>query len=382
MAYGFGRRKPTAEGQTRAALLKFRRGVVNAMEWGEIKLVLDALEWPVEEVTAFAPVSFIGASSDASKLFLKALGVPEGVIYWNAQASSSPADPTRLTFYGWAGAQADAARAQHGSESVEATHARFKVEPLPATPTVDRVYLTEVTPLKAAKRGGEPVLGWQARAQVGVKAYKIIAADGQVGMAYQYPGERRPRKGNIAQWMLDHGALPAVLVKLGLQQHIPGMAADRTINNTGTCGACDGNVKRDARGRMVHHGYTRPGYGYIVGDCPGVGQLPHELSPEAAQRMLSALLHAISSVEDALAKAKAGKVVRLTRKRGYGHNEREEVIEPGHADWDYMLRSHIHSLESELTYLTRRRDEWIRKIRDWTCQPLPDGTVEPCKDTR
>lgn len=378
----YGRRKPTAEGQARAALLKFRRGVVNAMEWPEIKLVLIELEWPFDEVTAFAPVSFVGASSDAPKLFLKALGVPEAAGYWNASTSNSPNDPTRLNFYGYVGHDSDRMRAEHGAEPVEETHARFKVEALPATPVVDRVYITEVSPLKAVKKQGNPVLAWSARAQVGVKAYRIVAPDGQVGMAYQYPGEKRPRKGNIAQWMLDHGALPQVLVKLGLQQHIPGMAADRNINNTGTCGACENNVKRDARGRMVHHGYQRPGWGYIVGDCPGVGLLPHELSPEAAQRMALAINSAVVGWERDLQQAKAGEVTRLTRRRGYGANAREESVEPGHPDWKYLLQNHIGTLEGEIKQGKRALAEFLTKIQQWKCSPLPDGTVEPCKDTR
>jgi hypothetical protein len=42
----------------------------------------------------------------------------------------------------------------------------------------------------------------------------------------------------------------------------------------GRCGVCEGDYKL-LSGRLVHHGYRRPGHGYIVGDCFGVARLPY-----------------------------------------------------------------------------------------------------------
>lgn len=54
----------------------------------------------------------------------------------------------------------------------------------------------------------------------------------------------------------------------------------------GTCGVCERRIKltlqADGRMALVHHGYRRPGYGHIEGDCFGVGYEPHEHSPKAA----------------------------------------------------------------------------------------------------
>lgn len=56
----------------------------------------------------------------------------------------------------------------------------------------------------------------------------------------------------------------------------------RDITNTGTCGICGRNVKLNKSSLyLVHHGYTRPGWGMIEGDCYGVHFDPHEVSPEA-----------------------------------------------------------------------------------------------------
>lgn len=41
------------------------------------------------------------------------------------------------------------------------------------------------------------------------------------------------------------------------------------------CQICEHRQCKDSRGKLVHHGYLRPGYGQIEGDCPGVGYLPY-----------------------------------------------------------------------------------------------------------
>jgi len=57
----------------------------------------------------------------------------------------------------------------------------------------------------------------------------------------------------------------------------------------GFCAACERRIKvRDKR--LVHHGYERPGHGYIVGDCYGVDRAPHELSDAVAVGFLTQVI--------------------------------------------------------------------------------------------
>ena len=65
----------------------------------------------------------------------------------------------------------------------------------------------------------------------------------------------------------------------------------------GTCGACLNRQKLDPRGRMVLHGYQRPGQGWIIGRCPGVARQPWEISPEGGVAYLDGLKHVLSSVQ-------------------------------------------------------------------------------------
>jgi hypothetical protein len=54
-----------------------------------------------------------------------------------------------------------------------------------------------------------------------------------------------------------------------------------------TCAACWGAYAMLPRGGgLTHHGYTRPGWGHIVGDCAGVRTEPWEVSPNVARATL------------------------------------------------------------------------------------------------
>lgn len=62
------------------------------------------------------------------------------------------------------------------------------------------------------------------------------------------------------------------------------------IRLLGTCPVCERQQRVTPKREMVHHGFRRPGWGAIVGDCFGVGYPPYELSSEgcvAYQRALA-----------------------------------------------------------------------------------------------
>lgn len=85
----------------------------------------------------------------------------------------------------------------------------------------------------------------------------------------------------VLQWLDAHGWKERAAAALGVEPHLPGVP--RTRANTGTCGVCFANVKLDG-GRLVLHGYQRPGDGMAHGRCWGVGHEPFELSPEATRK--------------------------------------------------------------------------------------------------
>lgn len=84
-------------------------------------------------------------------------------------------------------------------------------------------------------------------------------------------------------------------------------AKPESKNVMGTCACCFSNQKTQTKtanssGTMFHHGYERPGNGYIEGACPGHDFLPYEKSCEGTKYMLeraqSALANTIAHIED------------------------------------------------------------------------------------
>lgn len=53
-----------------------------------------------------------------------------------------------------------------------------------------------------------------------------------------------------------------------------------------TCSGCFGAHAVTTHTLIGHHGYDRPGWGYIIGDCPGVGYEPWEVGPGVLPEVL------------------------------------------------------------------------------------------------
>src|ERR1700744_5588220 len=75
----------------------------------------------------------------------------------------------------------------------------------------------------------------------------------------------------------------------------------------GFCPICEGDFKLRGN-KLVHHGFTRPGVGYIIGDCLSVHELPYEISDNTCKLYQAGCLNAKTDSENYLAKLKAGAV--------------------------------------------------------------------------
>jgi hypothetical protein len=83
-------------------------------------------------------------------------------------------------------------------------------------------------------------------------------------------------------------------------------AAKVKAANLGTCPCCFNEQKTLKGERMVHHGYQRPGYGYIVGDCFGVKYPRFEISCEGTIAYKACIALARANVDRNLTKLLAG----------------------------------------------------------------------------
>jgi len=177
-------------------------------------------------------------------------------------------------------------------------------------------------------------------------------------------------------WAYEHGLEEAVCALLGMKSPTEEKAEKeeakrlkyRHENHCGKCPVCGGDYKRTHGNKMVHHGYERPGDGYIHGDCYGVGYLPYEVSDEgcvAYKALLAPMVIECGIRMDALVN---GKVISMWVKLVQGEPAVE--ITPEHKEWTKQLeiatiecKQKLDTLKSEVA----RMDQWIK---DWLPIPL------------
>jgi hypothetical protein len=142
---------------------------------------------------------------------------------------------------------------------------------------------------------------------------------------------------------------------------------------------------------MVHHGYKRPGHGYIIGDCAGVNQLPYEVSCDLIKVYVVRLGNLLTEKKAALVDLESGKVTRITTSRvNYNGQITTTVFIAGVTEFyrwkdavqhrTYDLKGTIRQIESDIERLTKRIAAW---------EPKPVRTIEEeqakeqaAKDTR
>ena len=154
----------------------------------------------------------------------------------------------------------------------------------------------------------------------------------------------------------------------------------------GNCQICEGDQKLHAGG-MVHHGYRRPGDGFIHGDCPGVGHVPYEVSCDLVKEHIVDLGRFIKDKQDWLRRLQGGEVTELhvEEYRGAGRRELVRVVAgTAEADkhdlsygctlWERALRGAVRKAESLIRQAADDVVRCERRVAAWA--PRPVRTVE------
>ncbi len=153
----------------------------------------------------------------------------------------------------------------------------------------------------------------------------------------------------------------------------------------GTCPVC-GRRQKVISGNLVHHGYQRPGYGHIVGDCFSVGRVPHEVSSETAEAYRAAMGSKIDELGKAVETAKVApslhysyevyegglsrrqKTVKwLSVERGAGPTTVDNRLIPSFKDVQAAL---LARLSEEIKWARGEAARMTALIDTWTEQPL------------
>lgn len=161
----------------------------------------------------------------------------------------------------------------------------------------------------------------------------------------------------------------------------------KTTRHIGYCPVCDKNFKVRSR-VLVHHGYQRPGFGHIVGDCLGALRTPHQTSPDLAAEYRDMLQGWLKQDVESLKFMPS--LTRLPRIRRVGSGREKvwtkkcEAPEGGY-DWDgdrggsmelhdrvqkwdrayaeraWDLKQSIEHLTSEVARVAQLWDSWVKK---------------------
>jgi hypothetical protein len=170
------------------------------------------------------------------------------------------------------------------------------------------------------------------------------------------------------------------------------------LRYAGQCQFCERSQKIDRHRNMVHHGYERPGTGWIEGDCPGVGFPPYQLSCGAIKLWLGQTEDWIVKSQEIIAEREARKsnvtAYRAIPSKRWGREFGKWQISPP-TDYKREVFEHdtivLHPDESdsekaklfaalndqlikhEIAHLAKlqfRADYYKKRIADWTEKPV------------
>jgi hypothetical protein len=220
-----------------------------------------------------------------------------------------------------------------------------------------------------------PVWLWSFDLYRKCKGHSITAPDGQrfdVAGPVQVLGFGGTKDfGHFFQWALTNTDLEThVNAKLGLSKHLKASERPRVPVGSqviGTCAICN-NSQVVRKGGMVVHGYQRPGHGYIIGECFGVGYAPYEISADACVAYVPVLEAHKTKFETNLKNLVDGKIKEFRETKHNWRTRQDEIIvvKKGEPRFAEILKMEINSAERQIEYVTSDIKEMNRRIKEWT----------------
>ncbi len=145
----------------------------------------------------------------------------------------------------------------------------------------------------------------------------------------------------------------------------------------GNCQLCEADQKVN-HGLMVHHGYRRPGDGYIFGDCPGVHVAPYEVSCEAIKSWKVQMETQLGNQKVYLARLQNGEVqsfIEGERTHVAAGRYEDKMVTYDHATtpkykWESLLRSRIWNAERNVRATEATITRCAERIAAWTAKPV------------
>lgn len=150
----------------------------------------------------------------------------------------------------------------------------------------------------------------------------------------------------------------------------------RDLTNTGTCPVCEGNFKLDSGGKIGHHGFTRPGDGWLHGSCFGVKYRPFELDAVGAIDYGVALGKHLVGKQAYLARLVSGEIKSFTKEVSQGYSKPklavEVTIESDKYEFESITKQRIFSTEQDIKMITKDIAYFQNKVANWKLDALPE----------
>jgi hypothetical protein len=163
------------------------------------------------------------------------------------------------------------------------------------------------------------------------------------------------------------------------------MARMQSEDFIGTCQWCFGEYKVNGSRNVVLHGYTRPGHGYTVGNCPGYDHQPFEYAHDLTDQRITMLKEGIAKNERQIKMIDDGKVERIanpsyepeTSKKwehayryGLDDENRKTHLTPEDRRFGYYLRAFRAQLESDNRFDQGVVDFLAKEVAAWKKKPI------------
>lgn len=245
---------------------------------------------------------------------------------------------------------------------------KMEVKELPAKLKPDMLFIMNVSDLKP-HREYTHIKYFDFDVLYTSRGYEITAPNGKT-----YPLGKVPRSSGLDthrlhDWMTIETSFHDDLVDVFGDHSRQAKERERaeikasTTENTGTCQIC-ARTQKMLRGRMVNHGYNRPGYGYIVGNCFGVGHEAYEKSKDACETYIERLEVYLVNTERNLERLKTGKVksFKIAAKR---KGQEDRVITSDDAEWEDHLKRAINNEEHQKSQIESDIKFYKKRIADW-----------------
>lgn len=138
-----------------------------------------------------------------------------------------------------------------------------------------------------------------------------------------------------------------------------------------TCPCCFRQIAVTG-GRMVHHGYERPGSGYQTASCPGIKFPPLQISTEGLEWLIGAIQGKLAATKEAYrTRGDLEFILVPTRTRPV----QIVKVEKGTSDWSREFRHHVAGLEMEMRMYPRELESLGKELEKWKQWHLDAATA-------